>query len=53
LLFGAALFLSYGLVLAALLALAVAITTRRLAPLLVAGAAVAAVVLTFADGGFW
>jgi methylthioxylose transferase len=52
-LFGAALFLSYGMVLASLLALAVAITTRRLAPLLVAGAAVAAVVAAFAAAGFW
>jgi hypothetical protein len=52
-LFGAVLFLSYGRVLASLLALAVAITTRRLAPLLVAGAAVAAVVAAFAAAGFW
>lgn len=53
LLLGASLFLSYGLVLAGLLPLAVALTTRRLAPLLVAGAAVAAVVAAFAAAGFW
>jgi hypothetical protein len=53
LLFGAALFLSYGLVLAGLLPLAVAITARRIAPLLVAGAAVTAVVAAFAAAGFW
>jgi hypothetical protein len=33
--------------------LAVAITTRRVAPLLVAGAGVAAVVAAFAAAGFW
>jgi hypothetical protein len=53
LLLGATLFLSYGLVLAGLLPLAVAVATRRIAPLLVAGAAVAAVVITFAAAGFW
>jgi hypothetical protein len=53
LLFGAALFLSYGLALAGLLPLAVAIAARRMVPLLVAGAAVAAVVAAFAAAGFW
>jgi methylthioxylose transferase len=53
LLFGAALFLSYGLALAGLLPLAVAIAARRIAPLLIAGAAVAAVVGAFAAAGFW
>ncbi len=50
---GASLYLSYGLVLAALLPLALAITARRVAPLLVAGAGVAAVVAAFAAAGFW
>lgn len=53
LLLGATLFLSYGLVLAGLLPVAVAITARRLAPLLVAGVGVAAVVAAFAAEGFW
>ncbi|HJT02841.1 MAG TPA: hypothetical protein VJ757_04310 [Pseudonocardiaceae bacterium] len=53
LLFGAALFLSYGLALAGLLPLAVAIVTRRVGPLLIAGVAVAAVVGAFAAAGFW
>jgi hypothetical protein len=53
LLLGFALFLSYGLVLAGLLPLAVAIITRRIVPLLVAGAAVAVVVAAFAAAGFW
>lgn len=53
LLLGATLFLSYGLVLAGLLPVAVALTTRRLAPLLVAGAGVATVVAAFAAAGFW
>ncbi|MGH3575648.1 MAG: hypothetical protein ACRDUW_28155, partial [Pseudonocardiaceae bacterium] len=43
LLLGATLFLSYGLVLAGLLPVAVAVAARRVAPLLVAGAGVAAV----------
>jgi hypothetical protein len=50
---GASLYLSYGLVLAGLLPLAVAITARRVAPLLMAGAGVAAVVAAFAAAGFW
>lgn len=53
LLLGASLYLSYGLVLAGLLALALAITARRVAPLLVAGVGVAAVVAVFAAAGFW
>jgi methylthioxylose transferase len=53
LLLGATLFLSYGLVLAGLLPVAVAVATRRVAPLLVAGAVVAAVVAAFAAAGFW
>ncbi|MDQ4021021.1 MAG: hypothetical protein M3257_05195 [Actinomycetota bacterium] len=53
LLLGASLYLSYGLVLAGLLPLAVAITTHRVAPLLVAGAGVVAVVVAFAVAGFW
>ncbi|MGH3783748.1 MAG: hypothetical protein ACRDRO_24785 [Pseudonocardiaceae bacterium] len=53
LLLGATLFLSYGLVLAGLLPVAVVVAARRVAPLLVAGAGVAAVVATFAVAGFW
>jgi hypothetical protein len=53
LLLGASLFLSYGLVLAGLLPVAVALAARRVAPLLVAGAGVAAVVAAFAAAGFW
>ena len=52
LLLGASLFLSYGLVLAGLLPLAVAVTALRLAPLLVAGVGVVAVVAAFAAAGF-
>ncbi len=53
LLLGATLFLSYGLVLAALLPVAVAVVARRVGPLLMAGAGVAAVVAAFAAAGFW
>jgi hypothetical protein len=53
LLLGACLFLSYGLVLAGLLPVAVAVTARWVAPLLVAGVGVAAVVAAFAAAGFW
>ncbi|HZD15117.1 MAG TPA: hypothetical protein VE196_08335 [Pseudonocardiaceae bacterium] len=53
LLLGASLFLSYGLVLAGLVPLAVAITARRFVPLLVAGAGVAGVAAAFAAAGFW
>lgn len=52
-LLGAALFLSYGLVLAVVFPLAVYASTRRLRPLLVASASVAAVAVTFAVLGFW
>jgi hypothetical protein len=57
LLLGLTLFLSYGLVLLAPLAIVagsgVAIATRRLRPLVVAAAAVAVVVAVFAGLGFW
>jgi methylthioxylose transferase len=53
LLLGASLFLSYGLVLAGLLPVAVALAARRLGPLLVASVGVAAVVAAFAAAGFW
>jgi hypothetical protein len=52
-LIGACLFLSYGLVLLAPLALAIAIVTRRVLPLAVALAAVAAVTVAFGATGFW
>lgn len=50
---GYALFLSYGFVLMAPLALAVALVTRRVRPLVVAAPAALAVVAAFAAGGFW
>lgn len=53
LLLGGCLYLSYGLVLAGLLVLAVVVCTRRAAPVLVAGAGVAAVVAAFTVAGFW
>ncbi|MGH8922402.1 MAG: hypothetical protein ACRD0H_29380 [Actinomycetes bacterium] len=53
LLLGGSLYLSYGLVLAGLLPLAVLTRTRRLRPLLIATAAVIAVVSTFTALGFW
>jgi hypothetical protein len=53
LLLGATLFLSYGLVLAGLFPVAVTVTARRVAPLLVAGAGVAVVAAAFAAAGFW
>lgn len=53
LLLGATLFLSYGLVLGALPALAVLALTRRARPLMVAAAGVGAVVVAFAAAGFW
>jgi len=53
LLLGAALFLSYGLVLLAPLVLAVAVASGRIRPLLAAAAGVAAVTAAFAAGGFW
>ena len=53
LLFGAALLLSYGLALLGIIPLAVAVARRRLRPLLVAGAGVAAVMLALLAAGFW
>lgn len=53
LLFGAGLFLTYGLVLLALVPLTVAAARRRVRPLLLAGAAAGAVVVPFALAGFW
>ena len=53
LLLGGTVYLSYGLVLAGLLPVAVAVTARRVVPLLVAGTGVAAVVAAFAAAGFW
>lgn len=53
LLLGGCLYLSYGLVLAGLLPLAVLVSTRRPAPLFVAGGGVAAVVAAFTAAGFW
>jgi hypothetical protein len=53
LLLGATLFLSYGLVLAGLLPVAVVVAARRVAPLLLAGAGVTAVAAAFAAAGFW
>ncbi len=50
---GSALFLSYGLVLGGLLPLVVALTTRRVAPLITGGLGAAAVVASFAAAGFW
>jgi methylthioxylose transferase len=52
-LFGAALFLSYGLALLGLVPLAVAFVRRRVRPLAVAAVGVAAVVAAFAFAGFW
>jgi len=51
--FGAALFLSYGLVLLAAIPLAVASAERRLRALAIGAAAALAVVLAFAVAGFW
>jgi hypothetical protein len=50
---GAALFLSYGLVLIGVLAVVVVAVRRRVRPLLVGGAVVVAVVASFAALGFW
>ena len=50
---GLSLFLSYGLVLAGLLPIAVALVTRRVVPLLVGGVGAALVVAAFALAGFW
>ncbi len=53
LLFGAAMLLSYGLVLLALIPTAVAWRRRRLRPLAVAGVAAVVPALVFLAGGFW
>ncbi len=53
LLFGIALFLSYGLILLGLVPLAVAIAARRVRPLAIASVGVAAVVAAFLAAGFW
>ena len=50
---GLSLFFSYGLVLAGLLPVAVALVTRRVAPLLTGGLGAAGVVAAFAAAGFW
>jgi methylthioxylose transferase len=50
---GLSLFLSYGLVLAGLLPVAVALVTRRVVPLLAGGVGAALVVAAFAFAGFW
>jgi len=52
-LIGAGLYLSYGLVLGGLLPVAVALLTRRVAPLITGGIGVAAVVAAFTAAGFW
>jgi hypothetical protein len=52
-LLGGALFLSYGLTLVGLLALAVVVGQRRIRPLFLAAAAVLAVFAAFAFEGFW
>ena len=52
-LFGVTAFLSYGLVLLALIPTAVAWRRRRLRPLVVAAAGAAPVALAFLAGGFW
>lgn len=52
-LFGATMFLSYGLVLLGLLPLVVAVSRRRLRPMLLASAGAATVVGAFALAGFW
>lgn len=53
LLFGIAIFLSYGLVLLALIPLVVAIAKRRARPIIVASAGGLVVVLAFLAAGFW
>ena len=53
LLFGWAIFLNYGLVLAGTFVLAIVLRTRRIMPLLVAAATGLAVVGAFAAAGFW
>jgi len=53
LLFAAAMFLSYGLVLLAAIPAAVAVARRRFRPLIVGGAATGVVALALLAGGFW
>jgi len=53
LLFGITIFLNYGLVLLALVPLAVAIAKRRVQPILIAGAGGLVIVLAFLAAGFW
>jgi hypothetical protein len=53
LLFGACLFLSYGLALLGVIPLAVAVAGRRVRPLAIAGAGIAIVALAFLAAGFW
>ncbi len=53
LLFGLTIFLNYGLVLLALVPLAVAVAKRRVRPIVVAGAGGLVVVLAFLAAGFW
>jgi methylthioxylose transferase len=52
-LFGAGLFLSYGAALVGLVPVAIAAARRRLRPLIVAAAGIAAVGAVFAAAGFW
>jgi methylthioxylose transferase len=52
-LFGVTAFLSYGLVLLALITLAVAVARRRIRPLLLAGLGAAPLFAGFAAAGFW
>ncbi len=53
LLFGVAIFLSFGLVLLAIVPVAVAVAARRVRPLAIAVAATAAVALVFLAAGYW
>lgn len=53
LLLGWSIYCSYGLVLLAPVVLVIALARRRIRPLLVGGAGVAAVVVAFLAGGFW
>ncbi|MEJ7875424.1 MAG: hypothetical protein WKF62_02100 [Solirubrobacterales bacterium] len=53
LLFGITIFLNYGLVLLALIPLAIAIARRRVRPLVIASAGGLVVVLAFLAAGFW
>jgi hypothetical protein len=53
LLFGAGLFLSYGIALVALVPVSIAVARRRLRPLIVAAGGIAAVGAVFAAAGFW